>query len=243
MAFGTGGHCEEANLSLSVGVGYVTGDYGGDGSVDETWIPFGAAWQRGRIQLRATVPYLIIDAPQDSASGGQGGMSPGEDSRSTESGLGDIVLSGTLMELVTLSDDAVVDLTVKVKLGTADEGDGMGTGENDYSVQADAVKFFERSLLVGTVGYQLRGDPDETDLDNAWFYSIGGIRALSEGADVGIFLDYRQSTFSEGDDPLELTAIFDFGLTRQADLHTYGLVGFNDSSPDWGLGLSIRHRF
>ena len=31
----------------------------------------------------------------------------------------------------------LIDLTGKVKFGTADENKGLGTGENDYAVQAD----------------------------------------------------------------------------------------------------------
>jgi len=230
-------------FSLSAGVEYITGDYGGDDSVDETWVPVTAAWQQGRLELRATIPYLVVDGPEDSTSTEQGGMMGGDTPSSTDSGIGDVVLSGTYMDVLQFGDRAAIDLTGKVKLGTANADDGLGTGETDYSVQADAITFFERSLLIGTVGYLVRGDSNDNDPDNAWFYSAGGVVALSDRADAGLFLDYRQSTYSDSDSPLELTATIDFGLTDRSDLRAFGLAGLNDGSPDWGLGFSVRHRF
>ncbi|MFO7650989.1 MAG: hypothetical protein R6X13_06605, partial [bacterium] len=69
------------------------------------------------------------------------------------------------------SGNLALDLTGKVKFGTADFDQGLGTGEQDYSLQAGLFRFFDRFTAIGTAGYTVRGDPDDVDLDDQFFAS------------------------------------------------------------------------
>src|SRR3546814_6362082 len=51
-----------------------------------------------------------------------------------------------------------LDLTGKVKFGTADEDEGLGTGQEDYSGLLDAYQQFGEWTVFGGVGYTTFGD-------------------------------------------------------------------------------------
>jgi outer membrane protein OmpA-like peptidoglycan-associated protein len=61
-----------------------------------------------------------------------------------------------------------------VKLPTADEGEGAGTGKADFAFHAIASKELnERVELAGFAGVVVRGDPDQIELTNGLQWGIG----------------------------------------------------------------------
>jgi hypothetical protein len=98
-----------------------------------------------------------------------------------------------------------MDLTGKVKFGTADVDKGLGTGENDYTVQADFYKFVDRFTWLGSVGYVFRGDPPAIDLNNAVKASLGGTCRFTPDVMAGLFFDYRESAIPGNDSIQELS--------------------------------------
>jgi hypothetical protein len=236
---------EDPHFSLGVAAEYTTGDYGGDESVDEIYVPVTATLDLERVTFRMTVPFLSVSAPEFTViSGPDGQPVVGEGPRVTESGLGDVLASVTVFDVLsTSSGDLVMDLTGKVKFGTADEDQGLGTGEQDYSLQLDAFRFFDRSTLMGTAGYALRGDPEGYDLENTFFASVGASFAASDRVRVGTFFDFREASVPDSDSLQELSAWVSTGLGNRTRAQFYLLAGFGDSSPDWGGGLSFSGRF
>ena len=111
-------------------------------------------------QQRVWSPWLSVTAPEDTVITDPGAEPlPGSGATVTDSGLGDVMGALTLYDLyVSDSADFVVDVTGKIKFATADEEKGLGIGENDYTLQFDAYKFFDRLSLQGTAGYRLRGE-------------------------------------------------------------------------------------
>lgn len=229
----------ETTLRISSGVEYTTGDYGGDANIDETYVPFTFSLTRGRVGARITVPYLSVDGP---ASALYGDLIDPEDpaaaADTSESGLGDVVASLTLFDLLA-SDrlDVAVDLTGKVKFGTADAATGLGTGENDYTVLVDVYKFTERGAFVGTLGYKFRGEPAGVSLDDVMVGSVGGLVEAGNRSRFGLFYDYREASLVNGDDVREVSIFGSHDLGRAWRVHYYVFTGFTDSGPDWGGGL------
>ena len=159
----------------------------------------------------------------------------------TQTGFGDVLLGLTFYEVLRSSDRSVaVDLTTKVELGTGDEEKGLGTGETDYAVQADLYKFLDRSTLVGSVGYKVRGEPANITIDNTWFVSMGGIYRFSTATSGGLFLDYRQSSVPGFESIRELTGSLSRDLDGPWRVQGYVVRGLSDTSLDWGAGLSVR---
>ncbi|MEE4381194.1 MAG: transporter [Pseudomonadales bacterium] len=235
--------CSAAPLArtLSLGGEFTSGDYGGDDTIEDIYVPLTLGVRGQRLAARVTVPWASVTAPEGSIFG-QGEVVPGSGSDRTESGLGDVLVSGSVLGLVE-RDAFVVDLTGKVKLPTADENDGLGTGEADYSAQFDGYLYQGELVWFGTVGYKWRGDPSGFSLDDTWFASGGGSVWLKEGRRVGASLSYRPELIDGGNEALDLALFLDTALSADRWLQLYGLAGLADGSPDWGLGASMTLRF
>jgi hypothetical protein len=197
--------------------------------------------------FRLTIPYISLTAPTGTVaiSGGDGEIiTSGTGERTTEGGVGDIIASITYQDLFnTESTDLAVDLTGKIKFGTANENKGLGTGENDYTIQADIFRFYDRFTPFGALGYTFRGDPPGVKLRNVWFGIIGASYSFSPI--ISTSLDYytRQSSFTEGTEQQELTVQLGYRIDKDRKLRAYVLRGLSDVSPDWGGGLmlTLRH--
>lgn len=236
---------EHPRFSLDAGAEYTSGDYGGDESVDELYLPVTGTVHFARVALRLTVPFLSVQAPElTSITGPDGQPVIGEGPTTTESGLGDVLASITVFDVLTGGDgDFALDLTGKAKLGTADEDQGLGTGEQDYSLQGELFRFFDRATLMGTLGYSFRGDPGGLDLDDTFFASVGASLHVTERSRVGAFFDFRDASVPGQDTIQELSAWTSTRMGERGSVQCYLLAGFGDSSPDWGGGLSFSARF
>lgn len=230
-------------FGFSAGTEFVSGEYGGEERVDE-WYTRVSGWARfGRVALRLTVPWLSVDAPTGTIIDGPGGPIIGDGPRRTESGIGDVTASMTLRDVWKASGgDAVLDLTGQVKFGTADEEAGLGSGETDITLQADYFAFFDDWTGLVSLGYAMRGDPDEYELDDGLVAAAGGMFRLASASRLGLFLEYRQAAYLDNDDPVELSGFFSWPTGGWRTSFTLR-AGLSDSAPDWGAGLSIATAF
>jgi hypothetical protein len=227
------------DLRFSTGVEYSTGKYGGTGDIEDLYVPFTFRAGFDRVGVRLTVPWLSVTAPEDTIITEPGTEPlPGSGATVTNSGLGDVVGALTIYDLY-VSDAAnfIVDATGKIKFGTADETKGLGTGENDYTLQLDAYRFFDRLSLQGTAGYRLRGEPPGVDLNDVFLASFGGAYVTSANSLVGLYFDYRESAISGTDDIQELSGFASFRLGRAWRMELYAFTGLTDSSTDFGGGI------
>lgn len=181
-------------------------------------------------------------------SGGNSSGNTGEDPvetqpvSSTESGMGDVWLSATYAVPPLPSELGYLDLTGKIKLPTADEEDGLGTGETDYTLQADYFKPLGKFTPYATLAYKIKGDPSGVDLKNVFYTSVGSGYRVSEDANVGLSLDFQQAATTYGDDSLELFGYWTQKLNSQWSATVYAYLGLADGSPDQGLGLQLSFR-
>jgi hypothetical protein len=181
-----------------------------------------------RVDLRLTVPYLEVETGPDT----------------TESGLGDVIGAVTVYDVFRSADGTLaLDFTGKVKLGTADETIGLGSGETDYSVQADVYKALRRGGFSTGVGYKLRGDTTTLDLQDVWFGYVGGLYFFSPRTLGELYFDYRQPSLVGNDAVREAIAAITRRTSSRWRIHLYVIKGLSDTSPDWGAGLSTRANF
>jgi hypothetical protein len=117
---------------------YSTGDYGSTIDTRITTLEATARYEIGRMVYRASVLWLTVKGDTGVIPGI--GQARGTPVRSgSASGLGDIVLSAAYSAYYDPATTLGLDLTGKVKLPTADESEGLGTGELDVaSASSDA---------------------------------------------------------------------------------------------------------
>jgi len=236
---------EAPRTSVAVGAEYSTGKFGGTETTDTLYIPVVIRHETGPWVLKATVPWLRITGPANVIGGGADrvvlpGASTG---RRTESGLGDIVLSGFYNVLDERKGGLGLDVGAKVKLPTADDQKGLGTGELDYAAQMDFFKPFDATTLFGSIGYRVYGDPAGTTLKDVFYTSIGASYRMSSQQSVGVAYDYRPAIVNGGGKVSEATLFWSNRLSPQWKLQVYGVVGFADASPDAGIGALLERRF
>jgi hypothetical protein len=229
--------------TLSTGFDYTTGKYGQPSSTDILTIPVIGRYDYDLWTFKLIVPWTRISGPadvvQDIGLIRRGASRP---TRQTESGLGDVVAVAT-RNVLNESDAVSLDLTGKIKFGTANRNQGLGTGENDYSLQADVYKVIEDFTPFATLGYRILGSPPGLSLNNVWFASFGTTYRMTAPTAVGVALDLQEKSSDTVEDVSELTAFITHELDRHWKLQGYVLTGFTHSSPDFGIGGIVSHAF
>lgn len=229
----------DSAISWATGIEYSSGTYGGTEDIEDLYVPLIVRFSAERVAFELTVPYLSVTAPTGTTITDPGNEPvSGTGPITTESGIGDIIAGVTLYD-VYYSDSlgVALDLTGKIKFGTADEAKGLGTGEQDFTLRADLYKYFEQLTLMGSAGYKYRGDPSDLDLENVFLGSIGGAISVSDSSRFGLIYDYRESALVDGDAVSELSAFVTRDWNDTWHMQVYAFSGFSDSSADWGLGI------
>ena len=240
---GASGVANAQALSVSIGGEYTSGDYGGGGDMDVFYAPVALGLDAGDWSIRASVPYLNLSGP---------GIFLGEDlplvrdarapirqANEDVSGFGDLNLRITKTTRLDDEGEWELDLTGRVKLPTADQDEGLGTGEADFSASADLIRHVGVWSVFAGGGYRLNGDPDGRDLNDIAFGSLGAVRYTKTGSSWGLAYDFSQAASDGVDDAHELSSWLSFGVTDDLRLQLYGLKGLSDGGPDYGGGARL----
>lgn len=229
-------------FTITSGVDYSSGKYGNNDRTDITSVPVIGKYEIDRLTLKLTVPYVTITGPGNVSPGiGKFKDTTATSRRTTESGLGDIVAGATYNLYAGSAAVPVIDITGKVKFGTADQDKGLGTGENDYSAQVDLYKAYGDFTALAGLGYRVYGDTSSTPLDNVFYGSVGGTYKVASAATAGVVYDYRPAITSNGSPVSEATAFVNYKLNSNWKAQGYLVKGFADGSPDYGVGALVSY--
>jgi hypothetical protein len=232
---------ETATYNFTTGLDYSSGKYGQIDTTDITCIPFTGKVEFERTTLKLTIPWIQIVGTGAVTGGANNQIVLGNSKRvrTRESGLGDIVTSATYSLVESSEYKFVLDVTGKVKFGTASYDKGLGTGENDFTFETDAYKTFDKFTLLGTIGYRTLGEPAQINLNNVWFTSFGAGYKIDSSNSAGAYLDLRQATSATGTNLREYTAYYVHKFNPQYKLQSYLIYGDTRSSADWGGGIML----
>lgn len=249
---GDDGNKSEKTVSVSLGFDHTAGKYGTKQESTSTSIPAIISYGTDNYLAAITVPYLEQTGPAGSIAGARRHIVVGSNKILSEKGLGDIL--GSVTGYVIDNEDTGISLDVKakVKFGTADVSKGLGTGKNDYSLEADLYKDFDKSGLSGTLGYTRLGSPGKVVvngiqqnivLHNVFYASIGSTYQFSEATTAGLTLNTEQS--SENGMPRQEDVTLDINnkINKANKLDFYLLKGLANGSPDRGFGASLKSTF
>jgi hypothetical protein len=247
---------EEIKVKFSTGADYSTGDYGRATETQTWYYPASVKVTDGNWSAKVTVPYLYMKGPagvlgggdtvvvcDDNSGSGKGGGCPPVDPNAitTREGLGDII--GALTYTIDLEDyDFYLDFTGKIKVPTADEDKGLGTGETDYTARVDATKMFGSAYIFGGFGRRFVGDNPQLQFKDIWLYNAGAGYQVTKNFGIGAAYDFRESP-STAEDPSEASVYFTYKITNTFRAMLYGVIGFSDGSPDEGAGAQLSINF
>ncbi len=255
---------EEYHYGFGISPSFISGDYGTADEVDVFYLPFiFNFYPSERVRGSIVVPWVsqsstqVISAGGDfhhiegmnnidnrrtfSGSGMMMGDAPGAKDR--ESGLGDVVLRGEVDFFLEAMDNFALVLEGSVKLPTASESKGLGTGKADAGIAVELGRYAGSTYCYGRVGYTAVGEPSGADFDNPFLYEGGIGFNLNPEFYLTLSLEGRTSIDDDVDNPLETVASGDYRLRRDLSLNGYLLMGLSDGSPDFGLGVGFLQKF
>jgi hypothetical protein len=232
----------DRQLSLIVGYEFSRGEFEASEDTEIRYVPLTFKYLRGDWTAGLTVPYIRIEGPGDVVRGADGNLVIATDGAgtTTETGLGDIVAALSYTFYPSWPSLPVLELGGRIKLPTADEDEGLGTGEPDYTVQADVSKRFGAFSPFATLGYRFLGDPSGLELEDGFLASLGVGYRYGPKLSLGLAFDYREASTDGSDDARELVPYTSFRVSDRFTLGTYGVVGFSDASSDFALGVTGR---
>ncbi len=156
-------------------------------------------------------------------------------------GMGDttIDLSYRLME----EHGAVPEVSLHggLKIPTADEDKGLGTGKVDYLLGVDVSRGIGPWTLEAGVTYNILGEPDEYELDN-YLSGYGEIsNALAENLELAVQLSGAQAASDESEGELALGLQLRYDMEELGEFSAGVEKGLADGSPDYSvvIGYSI----
>lgn len=236
---------------FSTGYDYSSGKFNLPANTNISYIPYSLKYTEGNVSFRASSGYITFASPRNVVTAIDGAplvtdVELTDDERrrnSRKSGFGDIYLSGTYSIENPYSNDLFIDLTGRVKIPTANENRGLGTGKVDYSVQVDVAYLYGNFMPFGTLGYRFVGKTALYDLQNSFYASIGLAYYLTYDTSIGVSYDYRESATPGFNSPKEIFAYTDVQLNDHWGINLYGVVGLNNVTTDYGLGTQLRYKF
>jgi hypothetical protein len=116
---------EEGRSYLDVSGGYKTGSFGTPYGSNMGYISAGLGYITPSYDVSITIPYLFLS-------------SEGQSGTNSASGIGDIIIRGGRVLVAEKKNGFSLDGSVAVKLPTADDTKGLGTGQMDLSAYLSA---------------------------------------------------------------------------------------------------------
>ena len=175
--------------------------------------------------LSVTVPYLSLT---QSAAG----------QSVTESGLGDIVARAGYMLVAEREGGMSLNGALAVKLPTADEAKGLGTGKADVGATLRLGQRLGPVRLSLLGGYIKVGDPAGQDYNDVYLYGVG---ASGTKGETGLYasLEGRRALVAGADNPLEVRVGFFHLFGHRTAIRGTAFAGLNDGGPAYGASLGF----
>lgn len=236
----TQAHAEDY-LQLGLGVDYSSGDYGEADNTKILAAPFSVKYQTGDFFVRASLPYVHVKGP-GSVVPGDGGAVPGGAAGpvTSQDGIGDLSLAAGYS--IPIGSSTFFDLSGRVKVPTASESKGLGTGTTDVTAEAELTHTFGPVSASVRGGRRFNGSSTRFPLRDVW-QAGAGLYYQEGDLTLGVDYDWREGSLQTASDRSELTGSVSYKLTPEIRLQGYGYTGFTNGSPDAGGGLQLLYRF
>ncbi len=238
---------QREHFQLKLGSVYDQGDFGTDETTRSFYLPVTLRYLGDWWDLSVTSGFVYLDSPaQVTIVDGTPVQTGGAGGREENAGLADMSLKARLF----IVDDPgprgwwpALTPFVRLKLPTADEDKGLGTGEVDGGFGVEVDKTLGQFIVYGDASFTFMGDPPGQDLRDRPAASIGVGYRPSNLLTVSALLDWRRALVEGNEDPLELYGIVTVKVTPTLSLSPYVFAGLTDGSPDFGVGAELSYRF
>lgn len=255
-----------AQASVAMGFESSSGRYGGTSTTDLLIVPLSVRFDRGpwAVRLgtswlsltgdRSVVPVLASEtgpasassASRNSAAGSTGSgavvnpaLAGATLKRTTETGLGDVVLSVIRRVHDDSSAGLSVDVTGRFKFGTASADRGLGSGYNDHSLKADVYQRWRSFDGFSTLGFKRLGRADDDYLRPVLFGALGAGYRLNSQLSLGGALDAATAARAGAPGPVEASVFVRYRHADTVRLNLEFARGLNAAAADRAMALTL----
>lgn len=205
--------------------GYKTGDFGTSTRSDLYYLAPVFGYVSPTYGFSLTAPYLRLTDKTGTQS-------------TTETGIGDVVLRGNMVFIPEGKGGLSFDGVLAMKLPTADETKGLGTGETDYGLSFGLHKRLEEIKFSFMAGYIKIGNPPSFNYDDIYLYGVGVSRVFGR-TNLYTSFEGRSSVIPGAKNPQELNFGFFHVLSSQYSLKGNVFFGLNDGGPNLGYTVGL----
>jgi hypothetical protein len=236
-----------ARFTFRTGFGYDQGTFGSADVSRALYAPFSLRYTASRFDIGVSSALVRIDT-----AGGIrliDGVPTQTDSSAgplQESGIGDTTIRSRFF---LVNDEGrgtakpSVTPFVKVKIPTAREERGLGTGKTDYGFGVELDKEVGPIFLFGDMGYTVVGKIPSLAFRNRPSASIGVGKQVSESVTVSSMLDWRRAIIAGNTNPAELVGVLSYRANRNVTFTPNAFVGLTNGSSDFGVGMQMSFKF
>ena len=162
----------------------------------------------------------------------------------TTSGLGDVIIKGRYY--VAEEGDAMplIALTARVKLPTANEQLGLGTGALDYGFGVELSKMFgENWIGFLDAGYNIIGDPDGLPFQNQHWYDVGAGYFVTKDFLVSAYFEEYRAIVPGFVNARDVFFATNYTVSSDWRLNSGVTVGVSNGAPDYAFSVGASYRF
>ena len=162
----------------------------------------------------------------------------------TTSGLGDIILRGRYYIVEEKAWTPLVAITGRLKLPTADETRGLGTGKMDEGVGAEVSKLLGNNWITFLDGgFNVIGRPDGLNLRNQWWYDIGGGYYFTRDLLGSVYFEEYRSLVSGNQNIRDVFLGMSYRASSEWRFNGGVAVGLSNGAPDQVVSVGTSYRF
>ena len=245
----TAAHADSASYVLGSDLGSSSGRYGT--AIDTRINTFRV---RGEVHIddwdaTLSVPWLSIDGNPGVVPGAGTTLNPKKRGKAgattaTASGLGDISLTLGHDLFYDAASRTGADLTGRLKLGTASQNEGLGTGTTDAGLLLAVYRRFGSLIGMADLGTTRQGSSSTLHLrPRVADASLTVVWRPNDHFSLSAALDAAEPTTVGGTATRSLSLAASRTLATSWTLQGSVGHGLTTASPDWSASLGLRRRF
>jgi hypothetical protein len=162
----------------------------------------------------------------------------------TTAGLGDIILRGRYYVVEEKDYVPLIALTARMKLPTANEKLGLGSGAFDHGYGVEVSKLIgEKWLAFLDGGYNFIGDPDGFELRNQYWYDVGAGYYVTKDLLTSVYFDEYRSLISGAQNIRDVFFAMNYRASSAWRFNGGVALGLSNGAPDYTLSIGTSYRF
>ncbi|MGH7232272.1 MAG: transporter [Nitrospiraceae bacterium] len=209
-------------------------------------IPYVSVTSNGSVTLVGGVPNRTSITGLSGIAGSSRDKTPGNvlPAATNEDGLGDIILRGRYSVVEERNFLPLITLMARLKIPTADEKRGLGTGEFDKGFGVELTKqLTENVVSFADVGYTFIGKPDQVALRNQWNYDLGLGYYFTRKLLGSVHYEEYRALLQGLNNPRDVLVAMNYKATSAFRMNASVLMGLSSGAPDYGLTGGLSYRF